>query len=74
MCSNKYLESCVSSPYYQTILLLYASENENLISYHYLENKRPASTTPNMDAPDNYQTTYDSKTKIVVLYSLSNAF
>ena len=31
---------------------------------------RPASTTPNMDAPDNYQTTYDSKTKIVVFYSL----
>ena len=24
---------------------------------------RPASTTPNMDAPDHYQTTYDSKTK-----------
>jgi hypothetical protein len=35
---------------------------------------RPASTTPNMDAPDNYQTTYDSKTKIVIFYSLSNAF
>ena len=35
---------------------------------------RPASTTPNMDAPDNNQTTYDSKTKIVVFYSLSNAF
>ena len=30
----------------------------------------PASTTPNIDAPDNYQTTYDSKTKIVVFYSL----
>ena len=28
----------------------------------------------NMDPPDNYQTTYDSKTKIVVFYSLSNAF
>ena len=26
--------------------------------------------TPNMDAPDHYQTTYDSKTKIVVFYSL----
>ena len=25
-----------------------------------------------MDAPDHYQTTYDSKTKIVVFYSLSN--
>ena len=31
-----------------------------------------ASTTPNMDAPDNYQTTYDSKTKIVVFYSLND--
>ena len=30
----------------------------------------PASTTPNMDAPDHYQMTYDSKTKIVVFYSL----
>ena len=28
----------------------------------------------NMDRPDNYQTTYDSKIKIVVFYSLSNAF
>ena len=28
----------------------------------------------NMDQPDHYQTTYDSKTKIVVCYSLSNAF
>ena len=28
----------------------------------------------NMAQPDNYQTTYDSKTNIVVLYSLSNAF
>ena len=27
-----------------------------------------------MDPPDNYQATYDSKTKIVVIYSLSNAF
>ena len=27
-----------------------------------------------MDQPDNYQTTYDSKTNIVVFYSLSNAF
>ena len=27
-------------------------------------------TTPNMDAPDHYQTTYDSKTKIVVFYYL----
>ena len=27
-------------------------------------------TTPNMDPPDNYQTKYDSKTKIVVFYSL----
>ena len=27
-----------------------------------------------MNPPDNYQTTYDSKTKIVVFYSLSNAF
>ena len=27
----------------------------------------------NMDPPDNYQTTYDSKTNIVVFYSLSNA-
>ena len=27
-----------------------------------------------MDAPDHYQTTGDSKTKIVVFYSLSNAF
>ena len=26
------------------------------------------------DQPDNYQTTYDSKTKIVVYYSLSSAF
>ena len=34
----------------------------------------PASTTPNMDPPDNYQTTCDSETKIVVFYSLSNAF
>ena len=25
---------------------------------------------PNMDPPDNYQTTYNSKTKIVVFYSL----
>ena len=32
---------------------------------------RPASTTPNMDPPDNYQTTYDSKTNIVVFYSQS---
>ena len=28
----------------------------------------------NVDLPDNYQTKYDSKTKIVVSYSLSNAF
>ena len=28
----------------------------------------------NMDPPGNYQTTYDSKTKIVVFYSPSNAF
>ena len=28
----------------------------------------------NTGPPDNYQTTYDSKTKIVVFYSLSNAF
>ena len=28
----------------------------------------------NMAQPDNDQTTYDSKTKIVVFYSLSNAF
>ena len=28
-------------------------------------------TTPNMDPSDNYQTTYDSKTEIVVFYSLS---
>ena len=28
----------------------------------------------NMDPPNHYQTTYDSKTKIVVFYSLSNAF
>ena len=28
-------------------------------------------TTPNMDASDHYQTTYDSKTKIVVFYSLN---
>ena len=27
-----------------------------------------------MDPPDNYHTTYDSKTKIAVLYSISNAF
>ena len=27
-----------------------------------------------MDHPDNYQTTYNSETKIVVFYSLSNAF
>ena len=34
-----------------------------------------ASTTPNMDVPDNHdQTTYDRKTKIVVFYSLSNVF
>ena len=26
-----------------------------------------------MDPPDNYQTTYDSKTEIVIFYSLSNA-
>ena len=32
---------------------------------------RPASTTPNMDTPDNYQTTYDSKTKIVIFYSVN---
>ena len=32
---------------------------------------RPASTTLNMDVFDNYQTTYDSKTKIVVFYFLS---
>ena len=25
-----------------------------------------------MDAPDHYQTTYDSKTKIVVFYSLNS--
>ena len=31
---------------------------------------RPASTNPNKDAPDHYQTTYYSKTKIVVFYSL----
>ena len=31
---------------------------------------RPASTTSNMDAPDNYQTTHDIKTKIVVFDSL----
>ena len=30
----------------------------------------PASTSQNMDPPDNYQTKYDSKTKIVVFYSL----
>ena len=35
---------------------------------------RPAPTTINMDPPDNYQTTYDSKTKVVVFYSLSIAF
>ena len=28
----------------------------------------------NMDLPDNYQTTYDIKTKIVGFYSLTNAF
>ena len=28
-------------------------------------------TTPNMDPPDNHQTTYDSQTKIVVFYSVS---
>ena len=28
----------------------------------------------NTDRPDNYQTTYDSKTRIDVFYSLSNAF
>ena len=33
--------------------------------------ERPASTTPNMDTPQNYQTTYDSKTKIGVFYSLN---
>ena len=27
----------------------------------------------NLDRPDNYQTTYDGKTKIVIFYSLSNA-
>ena len=32
-----------------------------------------ACTTPNMDPPDNYQTTYDSKTKSVVFYSLSDS-
>ena len=32
---------------------------------------KAASTTPNMDPSDYYQTTYDSKTKIVVFYSLS---
>ena len=31
------------------------------------------STTPNMYQPNNYLTTYDSKTKIVILHSLSNA-
>ena len=36
--------------------------------------RRLESTTLHMDAPDNYKTTYDSKTKIVVFYSLSNAF
>ena len=30
--------------------------------------------SPNMDPPDNYQTTYDSKTKIVVFYSVSKVF
>ena len=39
--------------------------------YLYLvDTRRPASTTPNMDPPDNYQTTYDSKTKNVVFDSL----
>ena len=28
----------------------------------------------NMDPPDNYQTIYDSQTKIVIFYPLSNAF
>ena len=28
----------------------------------------------NMDQPDNYPTTYDSKTNIVIFYYLSNAF
>ena len=28
----------------------------------------------NMAQPDDYQTTYDSKIKILVFYSLSNAF
>ena len=27
-----------------------------------------------MDTPDNYQTTYNSKTKIVVFYSLSETY
>ena len=31
----------------------------------------PAFTTPDMDLPNNYQTTYDIKTKIIVFYSLS---
>ena len=34
----------------------------------------PVSTTIQIMDPDNYQTTYDSKTNIVVFYSLSNAF
>ena len=37
-----------------------------------VDTARMASTTPNMDAPNNYQTTYDSKNKIVVFYSLIN--
>ena len=31
-------------------------------------------TSPNMNSPDNYLTTYDSKTKIVVFYSLNEFY
>ena len=44
---------------------LFGVVDNGLASIHY---------NTNMDPPDNYQTTYDSKTNIVVFYSLSNVF